>query len=146
MNRPLPHPEAAQLNEDTTGYDFSPRADTSLADLDSRLYRFCKTATGGAGLSRADIKELLSIVIQAIEAPGRVSLRSMADFDRFEEERTSEADLEKFIVKNLRKGGDLKDVNLYYRSSMSCVRGCTRIRQIGRALSPSLLNYLKVLR
>ncbi|GJP48656.1 hypothetical protein CLOM_g7942 [Closterium sp. NIES-68] len=123
MNRPLPHPEAAQLNEDTTGYDFSPRADTSLADLDSRLYRFCKTATGGAGLSRADIKELLSIVIQAIEAPGRVSLRSMADFDRFEEERTSEADLEKFIVKNLRKGGDLKDVNLYYRSSMSCVRG-----------------------
>ncbi|CAI7792362.1 unnamed protein product, partial [Closterium sp. NIES-53] len=111
-SRPLPHPDSAQPNEDTTGYDFSPRANTTHVDLDFRIFKFCKNAAGGAGLSRDDTRELLDFVVQAIKNSERVNLRSLADFDQYEKAKTVEVDLSEFEKIDLRKPGDLKAVNL----------------------------------
>ncbi|CAI5478295.1 unnamed protein product [Closterium sp. Yama58-4] len=114
--------DAAEMNEDQTGYHFYPGGDASLVDVDSRVYRFVRITTGGSGLSRVDIKELISILIKVLSNPGRLRITSLAAFDSYEKLQLADADLHPFEQVNLAKEGDLQPVIVWRRSVLSCVR------------------------
>ncbi|CAI5472465.1 unnamed protein product [Closterium sp. Yama58-4] len=107
-----PQPDAAELDEDATGYLFAPECDASAVDIDARVYQLVRTAAGGSGLSRVDIKELLSILIEVVASPGRLTIRSLAEFDKCEEEQLAGANIEPFEQVELTKEGDLRPVIL----------------------------------
>ncbi|CAI5987251.1 unnamed protein product [Closterium sp. NIES-65] len=114
-------PDTAELNEDTTGYEFAPECDATAVDIDARAYRFIRTAAGGSGLSRVDIMELISILVEVLRNPGRLTLKSLADFDKYEEAKLAGANIEPFEQVELTKPGDLKPVILWRRSALTCV-------------------------
>ncbi|CAI7808826.1 unnamed protein product [Closterium sp. NIES-53] len=122
--------DAAEMNEDPTGYRFSSGGDTLKVDLDARVYRFVRTAAGGSGLSRVDTKELISILIEVLRIQGRLTINSLAAFDGYEKLQLCDANLHHFEQVNLAKEGDLEpfdawldDLQLYllndYRDSVS---------------------------
>ncbi|CAI7887184.1 unnamed protein product, partial [Closterium sp. NIES-53] len=115
-------PDAAELNEDATGYLFAPECDATSVDIDARVYRLVRTAAGGSGLSRVDMKELLSILVEVVAHPGRLTIKSLAEFDKYEEEQLAGANIEPFEQVELTKEGDLKPVILWRRSALSCVK------------------------
>ncbi|CAI5965693.1 unnamed protein product [Closterium sp. NIES-65] len=112
---------AAEMNEDPTGYRFSSGGDTLKVDPDARVYRFVRTAAGGSGLSRVDIKELISILIEVLSNPGRLTINSLAAFDGYEKLQLADANLHPFEQVNLAKEGDLEPVIMWRRSALNCV-------------------------
>ncbi|CAI5514398.1 unnamed protein product [Closterium sp. Naga37s-1] len=114
-------PDAAELNEDETGYAFAPECDATSVDIDARAYRFIRNVAGGSGLSRADITELTSILVEIVANPDRLTLKSLADFDKYEEAQLAGANIEPFEQVELTKDGDLKPVILWRRSALTCV-------------------------
>ncbi|CAI5459374.1 unnamed protein product [Closterium sp. Yama58-4] len=114
-------PDAAELNQDETGYAFAPECDATAVDIDGRAYRFIRTAAGGSGLSRADIAELTSILVEIVANPDRLTLKSLAEFDKYEEAQLAGANIEPFEQVELTKEGDLKPVILWRRSALTCV-------------------------
>ncbi|CAI5477073.1 unnamed protein product [Closterium sp. Yama58-4] len=114
--------DAAEMNEDQTGYHFYPGGDASHVDVDTRVYRFVRTAAGGSGLSRVDIKELISIFIEVLSNSGRLSIKSLAAFDSYEKMQLADANLHPFEQVNLTKEGNLQPVIMWRRSVLSCVK------------------------
>ncbi|CAI7792868.1 unnamed protein product [Closterium sp. NIES-54] len=113
--------DAAEMNEDPTGYRFSSGGDTLKVDLDARVYRFVRTAAGGSGLSRVDTKELISILIEVLRIQGRLTINSLAAFDGYEKLQLCDANLHHFEQVNLAKEGDLEPVIMWHHSALTCV-------------------------
>ncbi|CAI5965654.1 unnamed protein product [Closterium sp. NIES-64] len=65
--------------------------------------------------------ELISILVEVLRNPGRLTLKSLADFDKYEEAKLAGANIEPFEQVELTKPGDLKPVILWWRSALTCV-------------------------
>ncbi|CAI5523809.1 unnamed protein product [Closterium sp. Naga37s-1] len=120
--RMIDNADAAEMNEDQRGYHFYPGGDASVVDVDAHVYRFVRTTAGGSGLSRVDIKELMSILIEVLSNPGHLTIKSLAAFDSYEKLHLADANLHPFEQVNLAKEGDLQPVILWRRCLLSCVK------------------------